>query len=144
MSRHWRRTNWHGSGVPGLVQEMVADGLETIVGLSRDPQWGLVLAFGLGGVLVEVLKDVQLALPPLDAESVDRLLSEIKAAALLHGHRGVPPRDLQALRAAVLGLSALAMDLGDLIDEVDTNPLLALPVGQGALAVDALGRLRAP
>ena len=133
-----------GSGVPGLVQEMVAGGLETIVGLSRDPQWGLVLAFGLGGVLVEVLKDIQFALPPLDAESVDRLLSEIKAAPLLHGHRGTPPRDLQALRASMLGLSALAMDLGDLIEEVDINPLLALPAGEGALAVDALVRLRVP
>lgn len=133
-----------GRGVPALVQEMVEDGLETIVGLSRDPQWGLVIAFGLGGVLVELLRDVRLALPPLDDEGAEEMLAAIGAAALLRGYRGAPPRDRAALRAALLGLSALALDLGDLIEEVDVNPLLALAEGRGARAVDALLRLRAP
>lgn len=133
-----------GRGVPVLVQEMVEGGLETIIGLSRDPQWGLVLAFGLGGVLVELLRDVRLALPPLDEEGAEEMLGAINAAALLRGHRGTPPRDRAALRGALLALSALALDLGDLIEEVDVNPLLALPEGQGARAVDALLRLRTP
>lgn len=133
-----------GQGVPVLAQEMVCGGLETIAGLSHDPQWGPVIAFGLGGVLVEMLKDVQLALPPLDEAGAEEMLSAISAAALLRGYRGAAPRDRAALRAALLGLSSLALDLGDLVAEVDVNPLLALPEGQGARAVDALLRLHAP
>ena len=132
-----------GQGVPVLVQEMVRGGLETIAGLSRDPQWGPVIAFGLGGVLVEILQDAQLALPPLDADGAEEMLSRIAAAPLLRGYRGTPPRDRAALRRALLGLSRLALDLGDLVAEVDVNPLLALPEGQGAQAVDALVRLQA-
>ena len=130
-------------GLPVLVQEMVHDGMETIIGLTRDPQWGLVLAFGLGGVLVELLMDVRLTLPPLDDVRANDLVHSISAARLLHGYRGSLPRDIRAIRTAMLSLSALAMDLDDLIEEVDVNPLLALPEQRGVCAVDALVRLRA-
>jgi acyl-CoA synthetase (NDP forming) len=133
-----------GSGVPMLVQQMVRGGVETIAGLSRDPQWGAVIAFGLGGVLVEIFEDARLALPPLDEAGAEEMLATIGAAPLLRGYRGTPPRDRAALRATLLGLSRLALDLGDLVAEVDVNPLLALPEGQGACAVDALMRLQAP
>ena len=133
-----------GAGVAVLVQQMVEGGLETIAGLARDAQWGHVVAFGLGGVLVEIVKDARLALPPLDDADANAMLDGIAAAPLLRGYRGAPPRDRSALRATLRALSALALDMGDLIEEVDVNPLLALPEGQGACAVDALLRLRAP
>jgi hypothetical protein len=88
-------------------------------------------------VSVELLEDVAFRLPPLDADEVDRMLAETRAARLLAAHRGRPAADLPALRRAVLAIAALAVaDLG--VEQVDVNPLLVLDDGRGALAVDAV------
>lgn len=123
-------------GSPVLVQQMVPAGVELILGLVTDPQFGLMLALGLGGILVEVLADSRLLLLPITAETIRATLLSLRGAALLHGVRGRPPVDLAAVVQAGLGLAALAADLGDLIAALDLNPLIALP--EGAVAVDAL------
>jgi acyl-CoA synthetase (NDP forming) len=120
-----------------LVQQMVPEGVEMILGLVNDSQFGALLALGLGGIFVEVLKDSRLVMLPATPEAVrSALLSLRGATALLEGARGRPPADVEAIVDAALRLSALAADLGDLIAAVDVNPLMALP--NGAVAVDAL------
>ncbi|MFH1060462.1 MAG: acetate--CoA ligase family protein [Pseudomonadota bacterium] len=119
-----------------LVQEMVKGGRETIVGLSRDPQFGPLLMFGLGGIYVEVLKDVSFRVAPIARADADEMIRGIRSFPLLRGVRGESPADLAALAGVLLGLSSLAHDFPDLA-EADINPLLVLPRGQGAMAVDA-------
>ena len=119
-----------------LVQQMVPSGVELILGLVTDPQFGPMLALGLGGIFVEVLRDSRLLLLPTTARAIRETLLGLRGAALLHGVRGRPPVDLEAVVNAALGLAALSEDLGDLIAEIDINPLMALPAG--ALMVDAL------
>jgi acetyltransferase len=116
---------------------MVPEGVEMILGLVNDAQFGALLALGLGGIFVEVLKDSRLVMLPAAPEAVrSSLLSLRSGTALLKGARGRPPADVEAVVDAALRLSALAADLGDLIAAVDINPLMALP--NGAVAVDAL------
>ncbi|MBW2287243.1 MAG: acetate--CoA ligase family protein [Deltaproteobacteria bacterium] len=119
-----------------LVQEMVPDGCELLLGLVFDAQFGPMLSIATGGIFVEVLKDFRmLPLPTTSAEVADALAS-LRGAPLLHGVRGRPPADLEAIVRAALSLAALASDLGDCIAEVDVNPLVALP--DRAVVVDAL------
>jgi len=94
------------------------------------------VTFGLGGVFVEVLRDVAHRLPPLGAAEAEAMTREIAGARILDGVRGQPPRDRAALVGALLGLSALLQAAGGLVAELDVNPLLLLPEGRGVTAVD--------
>ncbi len=124
-----------------LVCETAAPGVELALGLTRDPALGPLLVVGAGGVLVEVLADRVVALPPVDHAGALRLLGRLRAAALLAGVRGQPPADPGAIARAITGLSALATELGDALDALDINPLICGPAG--AVAVDALAVRRA-
>jgi acyl-CoA synthetase (NDP forming) len=119
-----------------LVQQMVASGVELLLGLVNDAQFGPMLALGMGGILVEVLRDHRLLLLPTTPGAVRETLLSLRGAALFKGVRGRNPVDLEAVVAAAIRLTILADDLGELIAEVDINPLMALP--SGAVAVDAL------
>jgi acyl-CoA synthetase (NDP forming) len=121
-----------------LVSPMVGNGVETILGIHRDPVFGPVVMFGLGGVLVEVLNDVSFRVAPFDEEEAKRMVSELKGYAILRGTRGKGPYDLPALFAALARLSQFAAVHADAIESVDVNPFLVLPEGQGAIALDAL------
>lgn len=127
-----------------LVARMVDPGLELVLGLEHDATFGPVVVAGLGGVLVEVLSDVAIALPPLDVDAAQRLLRGLRGAALFDGVRGDPPRDVAAAAEALARLSLLAAELGDEIAELDVNPLIVGPQGGGAVAADALVVLRDP
>jgi acyl-CoA synthetase (NDP forming) len=120
-----------------LVARMAAPGIEMSIGVQRDPQFGPALMVGLGGVWVEALGDVSLRLLPIDEAEAHAMLAELKAAPLLGAFRGAPPRDVQALAAAMLALSRLALDHAGQIVSVEVNPLLVHEVGRGVTAVDA-------
>ncbi|MGH7909190.1 MAG: acetate--CoA ligase family protein [Thermodesulfobacteriota bacterium] len=119
-----------------LVQQMVSGGIEILLGVVNNPQFGLMLAVGLGGLFVEVMKDSRLLMLPVSRVDVKDALLSLRGASLLSGVRGNPPVDVEAVVDAAMRLSALAIDLGDHIVEIDINPLIALP--RGAVAVDAL------
>jgi len=116
------------------VQEMAKQGTEVIVGMTTDPQFGPVMMFGLGGIMVEVLKDVSFRLIPLEAKDADQMMAEIKGRPILDGVRGQPPADLAALRSTILKVSEFVQKHPE-VRELDLNPVFAYP--DGALAVDA-------
>ena len=120
-----------------LVQEM-ASGLEVIAGAVNDPFFGPVVAFGLGGIYTELLKDVTHRFAPFDVETAAEMILEIKGAALLAGYRGSAALDTEALAEALSRLSFLIADHADRIAEIDVNPLFVRPRGQGVVAADAL------
>jgi len=119
-----------------LVQEMVPEGLEVIVGSTRDPTFGPVLMFGLGGIFVEVLKDVSFRIAPVTKYDAETMLTEIKAAKILDGYRGTPPRDKKALVDIIVKLSKF-MEEHELVTDVDLNPIMAFEEGKGAKIADA-------
>jgi acetate---CoA ligase (ADP-forming) len=121
-----------------LVSPMLSGGVETILGVHRDPVFGPMVMFGLGGVLVEVLDEVSFRIAPFDEEEARRMVFELKASAILKGIRGKGPYDLAALFAALARLSQFAAEHADTIESVDMNPFLVLPEGQGGVALDAL------
>ena len=123
-----------------LVQKMVAGVAEVIIGASRTPDLGICLAFGLGGIYTEVLKDVSFRLPPLGLREALDMIREIRTYSLLTGVRGRPRADVDALARTIVALSRLALDFRDEVDEIEFNPLMVLPEGQGVLAVDTLIR----
>jgi acetyl coenzyme A synthetase (ADP forming)-like protein len=119
-----------------LVQEMVqADGLEVLVGMNRDPQFGPLVTFGLGGIYVETLKDVTFRLAPFSRQEAEEMLSEIRARALLDGVRGKPPVDKSAIVETLLRIGQLVQDFPE-IAELDINPLVVFRRDQGAIAID--------
>jgi succinyl-CoA synthetase beta subunit len=118
-----------------LVQQMVSGKREFLVGMSRDPQFGATVTFGLGGIFAEVLADVALRLVPLGREDAEQMLGEIRAKALLGAVRGLPAVDHEALITTLLALSRLAQERPD-IAAVDINPLVI--EGSRPVAVDAL------
>ncbi len=118
------------------VSKMAPPGVEIALGIVRDPQFGPLVLVAAGGILVELLRDRRLALPPLDEARAMRLIDRLKARPMLDGVRGAPPSDVGALARAVVGLSWLAHDLGDLIEALDANPVVCFP--EGCAAVDAL------
>ncbi|MBI2989088.1 MAG: acetate--CoA ligase family protein [Deltaproteobacteria bacterium] len=124
--------------IEGVMVQPQLRGVECLLGISRDPQLGPVLVLGLGGILVEVLKDVALRIPPITAAEARRALESLRGRAILRGFRGSPPADVDALAETASRLSWLAYDLGEDVLEIDLNPVLVLPAGQGAVAVDAL------
>jgi len=119
-----------------FVQEMVASGREVIVGSTRDPQFGPMIMFGLGGIYVEVLKDVSFRLAPLGERHARRMINEVRAAALLRGARGEKPSDIDAIVDTLLTVSQMVTDFPEIL-EMDINPLKVGEVGEGAVAVDA-------
>ncbi len=119
-----------------LVQQMIPPGVELLLGLVNDAQFGPMLALGSGGIWVEAFKDYRLLLLPAAPAQVRQALLALRSAPLLQGYRGTPPVDLDAVVDAALRLASLAADMGDLIAELDINPLVALP--SGAVVVDAL------
>jgi acetyltransferase len=121
-----------------LVQEMVQNGRESIVGMTSDPQFGPAIVFGLGGIFVEILQDTVLRVPPLDANDAREMLDALKGAALFKGVRGQKPADRKAIVEVLLNFSQLCLDLRGAVQEIDINPLLVLDEGQGAKAVDCL------
>jgi len=122
-----------------LVQEMItSDAVEVILGILHDPDFGPVVVFGSGGTLVEIMKDSSLRLPPLNTQGALEMIQETRGARLLEGFRGRPPADVDALADALVRLSQLAVDLGDLIAALDINPLMVLPRGSEVRAVDVL------
>lgn len=116
------------------VQKMAPAGIEVIMGMSQDPQFGPVLMFGLGGILVEVLKDVSFRLVPLEPRDARQMIREIKGYPLLEGYRGQEPADVEALEKLLLRLSEFVEKHPE-ISELDLNPIFAYK--DGALAVDA-------
>jgi acetyltransferase len=124
-----------------LVQRMAKRGTETIVGLSREPLFGPLVMFGLGGIFVEALRDIVFRVAPLTPLDARDMLASIRGAAVLEGMRGRGAADRAALERTLCLVSQMAEDLPD-IEEMDINPLLALP--RGALALDARVRLRRP
>ena len=116
------------------VQAMVPQGTEVIVGATTDPQFGPVMMFGLGGVFVEVMKDVAFRIVPLEERDAQQLMREIKGFPLLEGARGTEPADLDALGALILKVSEV-VEANPEIAELDLNPIFAYP--DGAIAVDA-------
>jgi acyl-CoA synthetase (NDP forming) len=113
-------------------------GIECLLGISRDEQIGPTLVMGLGGVFVEILADIVVRIPPITAAEGRRALEGLKGAKVFSGVRGAPPADIDALAEIAARLSWLAYDLRDDIVEMDLNPVVVLPEGQGAFAVDAL------
>jgi len=126
------------------VQEMVGEGVEVIIGVSCDPQLGPVLLFGSGGVMVEVYNDVALRRCPITRSEAQAMIAEVKGARLLQGFRGRPAADLEALEDTLVRVSYLAMHMEGHLAELDINPLMVLPSGQGVKAVDALVVFRGP
>ena len=127
-----------------LVEPMIADGVaELILGVIRDPQVGLCLVVGSGGVLVELLADRALLLLPTTADAVREAVQGLKGAPLLRGFRGRPAGDLDAVVEAAMAVARFAAAHADRLVELDVNPLIVRPAGKGAVAADVLIRLAA-
>ena len=126
------------ANIEGVLVQKQIKGVECLLGISRDEQLGSTMVLGLGGVFVEVLKDVALRIPPITAAEARRALESLKGCAVFSGVRGAPPADVDALAEMAARLSWLAYDLGNDIAEMDLNPVVVLPAGRGAFAVDAL------
>ncbi|MFI0908736.1 acetate--CoA ligase family protein [Streptomyces sioyaensis] len=121
-----------------LVCQMIERGVEMVVGVTRDSLFGPTVTVGLGGVLVEVLRDVAVGVPPFGEDQARAMLGELRGRALLDGVRGAPPADVDALVEVVLRVQRMALELDGELAELDINPLVVLERGQGAVALDAL------
>lgn len=121
-----------------LVQKMLEPGLEVILGLKKDPLFGQTVLLGLGGIFVELLKDVSIRTAPLREADARAMIEELQGKALFDGVRGQRPRDREALIAIMMKLSRLAVELDEEIAELDINPLIVYADGEGAVAADGL------
>jgi len=129
------KTNSPGARIEGvLLQNYVTGGTETIIGIHRDPKFGPLLMFGLGGIYVEAYRDVSFRLAPIRELGARNMIQQIRGGKILEGFRGQPPRDMEAIAECIERLSQLAMDLEE-VQELDVNPLLAFE--KGCKAVDA-------
>lgn len=117
-----------------LVQEFAPQGVELIIGLIRDPQFGPTVMFGLGGVFVELFRDVSFRVAPLSEQDAESMIREVKAYKLLTGFRGAEPVDLQAIKDALIKVGNIGVE-NDEIAEMDLNPIIAYP--KGIKVVDA-------
>ncbi|MFB3886381.1 MAG: acetate--CoA ligase family protein [Thermodesulfobacteriota bacterium] len=117
-----------------LIQKMISGGKEVILGGKRDPSFGPVILFGLGGIFVEILNETSLRVAPINRSEAEEMISELKAAAILRGVRGERPSDIKALVESLLRLSQLMVDFPE-IEGIDINPVIAME--KGAMAVDA-------
>ena len=119
-----------------VVCEMVSGGVETVIGVNSDPTFGPVVMFGLGGIFVEVLKDVTIRLAPFGVDEAARMIREIKSFDVLTGARGGPAVDLDDPAETLSRVSVFAAENADTLDSLDINPYLSLP--KGGCALDAL------
>ena len=125
-----------------LVQQYVEGGREVLIGMTEDPNFGPLIVFGLGGVFVELLRDVAFRIHPLTDLDAAEMVKEVKSAKLLEGYRGGPPGDIRAVEDALLRVSALVSDLPEIV-EMDMNPVKVAEPGKGLSVVDARIRVRA-
>jgi hypothetical protein len=121
-----------------LVQEFVPGGIEVFAGVSRDPDFGLSLAFGMGGTAIEVTRDFSLRMLPLREGDAEAMIAETRGAALLGSVRGRPAADVASLAKCLYALADFACANADHLAEIDLNPIKALPEGRGNIVVDAL------
>jgi len=121
-----------------LVSPMVGGGVELILGAKRDPVFGPVVLVGLGGIFAEVIQDIAVRPAPVDEAEAMAMLRSLKAFAVLDGARGRPKADLDAAAAAIAAMSRFAAQHAEQVTEIDINPLLVRPAGEGAVALDAL------
>jgi acyl-CoA synthetase (NDP forming) len=126
-----------------MLSEMVTEGLEMLVGVVSDPNFGPVVAVGFGGTLTEVLRDLTYRVAPFDLEVASEMISELRGSAVLRGVRGAPPCDVDALARALVSVSQMAWELRERLQELDINPLFVRPEGMGVVAADGLAVLRA-
>ena len=127
-----------------LVQEFVAGGIEVFAGVSRDPDFGLTLAFGMGGIAIEITRDFSLRTLPLRERDAEAMIAETRGAAMLGAIRGRPAADVAILAACLNALADFAHHNADVLEEIDLNPIKALPEGRGCVVVDALIVARSP
>jgi acetyltransferase len=118
------------------IQPMITGGVEVIIGVNKDAQFGHLLMFGLGGIFVELLKDVSFKVVPVTNNDVKDMVNGIKTSQMLKGFRNMPERDIQSIEDVLLRISQLCMDFPE-ISEMDINPLMVMEKGKGAVAVDA-------
>jgi acyl-CoA synthetase (NDP forming) len=119
-----------------LVQPMISGGVELMIGVTQDPSFGPLIGFGLGGIHVEILKDVCFRITPMTDRDAKEMVRSIKGYRLLEGYRGHPPADIEAIENLLLRVSRLVEEVPE-ISELDLNPVIALPPGRGCLIVDA-------
>lgn len=124
-----------------LVQPMIS-GVELVIGVTQDPLFGPLIGFGLGGIHVEILKDVCFRITLITDRDTKEIIRSIKGYRLLQGYRGHPPADIEALEDLLLRVSRLVEEVPELV-ELDLNPVMALPPGRGCLIVDARIALKA-
>jgi acetyltransferase len=124
-----------------LIQEFVGEGHEVLIGMTEDPNFGPLIVYGLGGVYVELLKDVAFRLNPLTHVDAHEMVRQIKGAGLLDGYRNMPLGDVAAVEDTILRVSALVSAIAE-ISEMDLNPVKVLEPGNGVRAVDARIRIK--
>jgi len=125
-----------------IVQRMAGEGVEVILGIKRDRLFGPVVLCGFGGILVELLKDIVVGIPPLSLEQAHDMLARLRGFPILSGLRGKPAADIDVLCDAIVSVSHLAVSVGEQLAGLDINPLIVLPKGQGVVAVDAVVEIR--
>ena len=125
-----------------LVQAMVTEGIELILGVQDDPLFGLAIMCGLGGIYAEVFKDVSFRLLPITRSEAASMVQDLRCFPILNGARGKPSADIEALVDAIVSLAALALDLKGQFTDIDINPLFVRPAGQGVVVGDALIKIR--
>jgi acyl-CoA synthetase (NDP forming) len=119
-----------------LVQSMISGGVELMIGITQDPSFGPLIGFGLGGIHVEILKDVCFRITPITDFDAKDMVRSIRGYRLLEGYRGHPPADIPAIEELLLRVARLVEEVPN-ISELDLNPVMALPPGQGCLILDA-------
>ncbi len=129
------KAGMNGSGGGVLVQEMISGRRELVMGLTRDPQFGACVMFGLGGIFTEVLKDISFRKAPFDRQDALEMMNDIKGRKILDAVRGMPAADTDALAAMLINIGRLSLDIDD-IAEIDLNPVILS--GAKPVAVDAL------
>ena len=121
-----------------LVVKQIKGNLELVFGLNRDAEVGHVVMAGMGGVWLELIKDVAFSIPPISNEKARDMIAQTHAGRLLQGYRGSPALDVGAVVRAIVALGRIATDLGDVVQSIDVNPFMVMPDGQGGMALDAL------
>jgi acyl-CoA synthetase (NDP forming) len=144
LSERLDRLDPRPSDAAFLVQEFVADGVEVFAGVARDPDFGLTLAFGMGGIAIEITRDFALRALPLREGDAEAMIAETRGTAMLGAIRGRPPADVKSLAACLNALGDFAYHNADVLQEIDLNPIKALPEGRGCVVVDALIVARSP
>jgi len=121
-----------------LVQELVADGVELILGFHHDAQLGPIILLGMGGIAAELYRDTSLRLAPVSRRDASEMIDELKTSALLKGFRGRPVADVEALVDTIMAFSTMVGAIGSELQEAEINPLFVLPRGRGAVAADGV------